>query len=204
MEICYCCTLAVLKASFNVAFQGIPRPTSGYSIYGIPLAFRRFCLGEQCDNVEPRQLVSRLLTKLRSSGICLGPRGVVYDSNGWTVFSKESHVFDVTCGETFDVRKCRLQVGSDFGNDLRAPTLMDLALQNIPSNAVIESNNLGIYRKGGTASSGMDANLDLGEPCCIVRWNQFRCHFVTPWGCYALLSRPFAFRPFKGALLVHN
>lgn len=170
------CPLAILKAGFYVAFQGIPRPAASYCMNGIPLAIRGFCLGEQDDNVEPGQLVSRLLTKARAGRLGRWLTKLLRNSGDRTVLRKEAHVFDVAGRETLDIRKCIFQVGGDPRYDLGTPSLLGLALQNVPPDAVVEAHYLGIHGQSGATAGRLDAGFDLRKPDRIVGRDEFSGH----------------------------
>ena len=72
--------------------------------------------------MEPRQLDSRLLTKLAIRAM----------------FGEISHVFHVAAGESFHVGKGGFEVVCDPRDDFGSPAVMSLAVEDFPSNAVVQ------------------------------------------------------------------
>lgn len=127
---------------------------------GIPFTLCCLCLGEQGDDVKPRQLGSRLLPKLTSRA----------------VLCKISHVFEISSRETLHVRKGGFEVGGSPGDNLTAPAEARLAVEDITADAMVELDQLRIDREYCAAAGGMDAAFYRFQPGSVVGRNKFRGH----------------------------
>ncbi len=170
------CPLAIFEAGFDIAFQGIPRPAAGYCMNRIPLAICGLRFGEQDDNVEPGQLVSRLLTKSWARCLGHGLSRLLCNRGNRTVLREEAHVFDIAGGESFDIWEGGFEVSGDSGNDFRPPSLLGLALQNVTPDAVVEAHDLGIHGQRGATAGRLNAGFDLRKPNRIVGRDEFSGH----------------------------
>ena len=100
--------LAQVQAVFDIQRQRAARPALLHRLFGVPGAiWCRIQLGQQGDDVEPRQLVSGLLTKLAVRAM----------------LGKKPHVLEVAGRPAAHVRKRVLQVARQAVDHLGAPAL---------------------------------------------------------------------------------
>jgi hypothetical protein len=105
-------------------------------------------LGQEHEIVPPRDLSNKLLDDFLLSP-CLGER---------------AHLHEVGPGETAQVREYRAQVMSQALDDLAAPPQLSLAVEDIPADLPVEPEQLGIDRQRSTLLSGVDTDLEVGQP----------------------------------------
>ncbi len=145
--------LAQVQPAADLAGQGVARPRLGHRLPGVPgPLFGVVYLGQQGHDMEPRQLVSTLLTKL-AAGAFLG---------------EELHVFEVGTGQPLHIGEGGAQIGGEAVDDLGAPALAGLAVKDVAAKIVVELNLLGIGGQNRALPGAGDAALEFGQPTRVV------------------------------------
>jgi hypothetical protein len=153
VEVGYGDALATVELVLDMNIQRWPRPAVLDDLSRIPfaLAIDRN-LGEECDEVEPRQLGSRLLPN-QTSG---------------TLLSEVLHVLQVAAGEALHLRKGFAEIGGEAFNHLGSPALLRLPFENLGADLVIEPHQFLIDGDGGALSGTGDPRLQAGQPIRVV------------------------------------
>ena len=145
--------LAGVQPVLDLHRQRAARPAVQHRLLGIPgTAGRIVELGQQRHDVEPRQLVSRLLTK-----------SAVRAMQG-----EEPHVLEVARRPAAHVREGGLQVARQAVDHLRAPAQGLLALQDVVPDATVELHQLGIDSQCRALPRMGDLTLEPGQPFGIA------------------------------------
>jgi hypothetical protein len=145
--------LALLQPVLDVQRKCHARPAVLHCLRRIPLAVSCVVqLRQERHDVEPRQLVSRLLTKLAVRAM----------------LGEKPHVLEVARRPAAHVRKGVLEVSGQAVDDLGAPALPLLALQDVASDAAVELHQLGIDRQRRALPGLGNLALELGQPVGVA------------------------------------
>src|SRR5690554_3378929 len=88
------------------------------------------------------------------------------------MLGKESHVLEVSCGESTHFRKRVFQVLSQAINDLGAPSLLMLAMLYLSSDPVVKRNQFGVDSQRRPLPSVCDVAFDLLQPVGVANGEQ--------------------------------
>ena len=172
--------LAKVELVFDLDGERVARPGVLDGLPGIPLAQGGTGeLGEQDDDVEPRQLVSGLLTHLQGiRQLCssLLPNwlkaylcsSLLHKLPLGAVFGEKLHVFEVSGREPLHVREGRTKIGGKPVDDFRPPALAALAFQDVAADVVVEADLLGIGREQGPLAGSLDAGFQAHKPVGVI------------------------------------
>src|SRR5450432_330562 len=153
LEISERCALPEVELALDVHFQCGTRPRPRDRLSGVPFAQRGLRnLGQEYDYVEPRQLVSSLLTNS-----CI-----------WAHLGENPHVFEVRAGEALHVRERLAQVSGEALHDLCSPSLLALPIQNLQTDSVVEPHELLIHRQRCPSACALDLNLEARQPGSVI------------------------------------
>ncbi len=103
--------------------------------------------------MEPRQLVSRLLTKSKIR----------------TILGTEPHIFEIGGRQAFHIRKSFTPIYGELFDHLGTPALSALAVKDITVNIVIKSDLLFISRQQDTLKGTGYPPFQAGKPVSIIR-----------------------------------
>ena len=120
---------------------------------GVPFSrFRQLQFVQQRHHMGPGQLCNRVLHN------CLaGPR-----------FGQRAHVLQISRRKPAHVGKRSAQIAGQLINDLCAPSLLPLPLEDLTAYLPIQRDQLPVDRQRGALPRALDARLKVGEPGVIV------------------------------------
>jgi hypothetical protein len=75
-----------------------------------------------------------------------------------------AHVHEDRPGEAAEIREHLAQVMGQALDDLTAPSLLGLAVEDVPAYLPVEPEQFGIDRQRGTLLGGVDATFEVGQP----------------------------------------
>ena len=150
--------LAQVEAVPDLQLQGLTGPALHNGFSGVP--FPQGCvfeLGQQGNDVEPWQLVSRLLTK----------------SEIGAILGEKPHVFEIACRQTLHVRKGFAQVRGEPFDHFGPPALARLPLQDFTSDIVIQANLLRISGQKSMLPGAGNTLFQAGKPVAVIGWQNY-------------------------------
>ena len=141
-----------MDASLNVALQREARPAASDSLQGVSFPLFRRNLRQERDDMEPRQLVSRLLTNLEIRAM----------------LGKIAHVFKIADRKPPHIGKVGFEIPGKAFDDLVAPCMCLLLPEDFKTYMVIEADEFGIDGKRRAQTHGTYLRLQRVEPHGII------------------------------------
>jgi len=158
-------TLPQVQPALDAGFERRARPTLPRGLGRVPFAFARICnLGQQRDEVEPRQLGSSLLPNLEVG----------------TQLGEKAHVFEISRGKSPHVREGVAQVARQPLDDLGPPAFASLPPQNFRPDAVVQPHQLLIERQHGPRPRTLDLRLEARHPTRVLVGHGHLAHTAKP------------------------
>ncbi len=144
---------ALAQAGFDLHHQHIARPVVLDGLGGVPAALQfGLQLGQQHQVMPPRQLSNSLLDKFG-----IRPR-----------LGKSAHVHQVGPRKPFHRRKGQTQIVLQPLDHLRAPALIRLPRQDVPSDLPVQQHQFAVNRQRGTLLGAVDAGFELQQPVGVT------------------------------------